>query len=1208
MKYKFLRISLLSAFAILFGGAALGAFMAAAESDGIVPAEEIAFPITATWDFTDAEVVAAVTAINNTTESAQIENNGLKLTVEAKGQTIRDNGNSIQTGDGVVFKVPVQGKKDQVTVVGYDAPYFAYSVGGVDATEATTKYTATATDVAQGYVEVINKGQYLISISVTQNEDNSSGGEIATDVTAKWDFVANCANLDTKANGGAYTETTMASDVDGIEMTIVYNDGQIKNNDNSYMVGKGVEMQIPVKNAKDLVTVVGYPGYFHYSVGGVEATEQTTSYTAKASDAAKGYVSVIATDDNNYINSITVTQYAPKSENIQEKSIYKTNFNDWKESGAATKETTVAQTTKYTDEKLNFSLYNVAVMSTEDSKFAAYTTLPHKTLRAEKAADPYITTSTLSSVTKVRFVHAATGGNRGYKLEAKGDGDADWVTISDAYANPAGWCEVTAMVNKTNCQLRFTNLTNNQNAYLFELEIFGYVDLSGAPLLGGFKANGTEYAADELFEMNSNGEYEGIIEVSKSAAMISESNPLTDVYADNGEIGTITYATTGEGTSQKTIVTIPVTAEAGSVNYVLNVAFKPDFTLTYYDVEGKEAGTQIVEKDAQIGQFDVDIANVKATKEGYRARGWFKNNYVGEKYTTEDVITDNTKLYAVETEIEGPSDNRKYEFDLTVKTFYAEDHEAFNVIGSGKYYNNHGWVFGTGDKIELLVGKKASIILTLCQYSADDKITASNGAEVNSKVDSDGGTASLEYEGEEGKLTLTIEKGSTYIHKIKIINTTTTNYEKSGDWMFVKPGDASSLLDAIDAANGTGGTNRIYIYVPNGTYDLGQTTLTNIGRNNISIIGESQEGVIIKNKPVAEGIGVTAVFLNTANGTYMQDLTLKNDYDYAGNDGRAVCLQDKGTNTICKNVTMLSYQDTYYSNNSAGNFYFETSEIHGTVDFICGGGQAYFNNSLIYVEGRGGEGKGSCTITAPYTENTAYGYVFNECTIENHASEFNFGRAWGGQPMCAWLNTTIKVGSGKIASNRWTTAGMNVAAKAFYEYNSMNESGAVISPASNKLTFTHSTGNNANFETILSADKAADFTVDKVFTNWKPAKAAAQLTAPATALKNGTITWTAVEGAIGYAIYAEGKLLTITDADATSYVIESETYPEATYTIRVANGMGGLGAASVIGDATGINKVNVDNGEVAIYNLQGQRVSKAQKGVNIVGGRKVVTK
>ena len=42
-------------------------------------------------------------------------------------------------------------------------------------------------------------------------------------------------------------------------------------------------------------------------------------------------------------------------------------------------------TTKYTEEKLDFTLYNTAILLTEDSKFASYTELPHKCLRAEKA-------------------------------------------------------------------------------------------------------------------------------------------------------------------------------------------------------------------------------------------------------------------------------------------------------------------------------------------------------------------------------------------------------------------------------------------------------------------------------------------------------------------------------------------------------------------------------------------------------------------------------------------------------------------------------------------------------------------------------------------------------------------------------------------------------------------------------------------------------
>ena len=97
--------------------------------------------ITATWDFTNAAIVEQVVALSGTSEPGSIEAmeaNGVMLSVNANGQTIRNNGNSIQTGDGVVFRVPVQSKKDVVTVTGYAAPYFAYSVAGTDAYRRTT--------------------------------------------------------------------------------------------------------------------------------------------------------------------------------------------------------------------------------------------------------------------------------------------------------------------------------------------------------------------------------------------------------------------------------------------------------------------------------------------------------------------------------------------------------------------------------------------------------------------------------------------------------------------------------------------------------------------------------------------------------------------------------------------------------------------------------------------------------------------------------------------------------------------------------------------------------------------------------------------------------------------------------------------------------------------------------------------------------------
>ena len=156
--------------------------------------------------------------------------------------------------------------------------------------------------------------------------------------------------------------------------------------------------------------------------------------------------------------------------------------------------------------------------------------------------------------------------------------------------------------------------------------------------------------------------------------------------------------------------------------------------------------------------------------------------------------------------------------------------------------------------------------------------------------------------------------------------------------------------------------------------------------------------------------------------------------------------------------------------------------------------------------------------------------------------------------------------------------------------------------------------------TILSAEDAAKYTMEYVLGDWAAeAKAlTVQVEAPTAELKDGVISWVpANNGAIAYAIFKNGTLLGITAES--SFVVEPVTETgeaaslraEATdvYTIRAANPRGGFGEAKEVSAvATGID--NVKNGQQAdtIYNMQGVRVSNAQKGVYIVNGKKVVIK
>jgi hypothetical protein len=226
----------------------------------------------------------------------------------------------------------------------------------------------------------------------------------------------------------------------------------------------------------------------------------------------------------------------------------------------------------------------------------------------------------------------------------------------------------------------------------------------------------------------------------------------------------------------------------------------------------------------------------------------------------------------------------------------------------------------------------------------------------------------------------------------------------------------------------------------------------------------------------------------------MQDLTLRNDLDYyaVGGTARAVCLQDKGENTICKNVKMFSHQDTYYSN-KASKFYWEDSELHGCVDYVCGDGDVVFNRSKFVNESRAKDKKsGSVVICAPNTsESCTWGYVFLDCNISSLCNDFTFARSWGGKSKAQFIRTQILDNS--LASSRFTIEGMNVAADKFKEYATTNSEGSITTPKSNVIKFTHSSGNN-EFETVLSDDEAAQYTVANIFGEWAPDKIAAQVT------------------------------------------------------------------------------------------------------------------
>ncbi len=1021
-------------------------------------------------------------------------------------------------------------------------------------------------------------------------------------VTATWDFKSmakDAVNIQGKV-------ATLPA-VNGIELTVdATNNGKLWSRGTDAQFTAGTIIQVPVKTTNDEVTIVSYPDYYHYTVGGTEAKENTTTVKAKSADVKQGYVAIVATAEC-YIYSVSVTQQGA----LTEKPLYKKDFPNWKAIGDYS-EGTYTTKTKYSKEDLTFTTSGINVYPSEDSKKIGLTTgyIMAGKYTSETTNPVYMTTSALKNVTKVVFTQYATGSNRGWKVYAKGDGDADWVLVSDkAVSGSKAFTETTAEVNRNNVQLKFVNLVDAQNAYMSDLTIYGSVDLSNYPALESFTANGQTYVAADVFEEDANGNYTVNVEVSKSANMISKSNPITTA-ATAGTVGTITYTdvkSTTNGSKTETTVKFPMTLGSITVNYVINFTWKPDYTVNYYDVDGTTlVATQKVEKDAAIKTLN-DGAKVTVAK-GDKFRGWMISTATEEKATANTVIDANPfNLYALTSDIECDEDDERHAYDFRNKSFDPADHEGLDLSkANGEWHDTtHGYTFAPGS-IDVKLNGNATVIISACAYGKPMTVKDAKGntlatIEVPEKTE-DGKTAVINYKGAATTLTISYDGGSNYIHYITVINETKTAIAKNSEGYYVvKAGDGDNFLSVLDMIKANeDGTSRVKVFLPNGTYSLGKAVETDFPVNNVSIIGQDADKTIIVTTPdkSKEGLGSADMFYNTKEGIYFQDVTLKNALDYynCGSAGRAAVIQDRGNKTIYKNVNMLSYQDTYYSQNSSMQSYFDNCDIHGTVDFICGGGDVRFQDCTISLEPRAKDGTGGRTITAP-TTTTNFGYVFDNCKIvdlANGKGDWNFGRTWQSNPICVYLNTTLDANAEKtIVASRWTEKGMNnTNPKVFGEYGTKNESGKDITPATKEIT-----SYDGKHETILNATQAANYAYAKMYTSWDPKSLSSQVAAPTNIKISGNkITWTAVANATAYAVFCNGEFVAIVK-DAAYDVPAGKV---GKYTVRSANSMGGFGAYSTT--VTGINDVEANGEAVAkeYYTVGGVKLTAPAQGINIV--------
>lgn len=450
------------------------------------------------------------------------------------------------------------------------------------------------------------------------------------------------------------------------------------------------------------------------------------------------------------------------------------------------------------------------------------------------------------------------------------------------------------------------------------------------------------------------------------------------------------------------------------------------------------------------------------------------------------------------------------------------------------------------------------------------------------------------------------------------------------DFIVPTDGDFKAALDA--AAKRTDTSKRFRIFIKQGDYKIpadekskvtgsdGKSyanPTTYMNTPNVSIIGESMDNTSLTNTVpnsgqsanVLEGIGKGDVLClqKGATNTYFQDLKMYSSMGDA--KGRDIVLNDQSNKTICKNVNLWAYQDTYVSNNQNGKFYFEDGILRGRTDYLCGKGDVYYNNVELWICEKGG-------YLAVPSQPKKYGYIFKDCTIKDATAakdlngNYTLGRPWGkGTPIALYIDTKMEA----IPS----AAGWNEMSggypKRFAEYNSYTSTGSVVDLKDRKKVYdAYDSKDGDNYvnrrnetagDPILTAEEAATYTIETVMgqdDDWDPTAATEQASAPNNVKLNGTtLAWDNNDYALLWAVCKNGKVVDFTIKP--TYLVDDAS---ATWSVRAANEMGGLSEATAAVLSTGIyNIASATDAAViktAIFAADGTQLSNLQKGINII--------
>lgn len=847
------------------------------------------------------------------------------------------------------------------------------------------------------------------------------------------------------------------------------NNGKLQSRGSDAQFNNGTKITIPV-SGKGTITVVSYPNYHNYTVGGKEVDKDTYVYEYDVADAKDATVDIVATGTS-YLYSIE------KFENT-----YKPDF-EYNAENYKTGTKTYDFTSNSTDKPVVGQVLNKTDIIYQNAGSSSGCTFDASQLRFRPGVVLLIPLK--DDTTAIKYTMTGAGNNAG-RPTYFGSADSGYSVEYD-YTSELMIDDIDGLTETVDGK-KYLKIISGGDIKIKKLEITEYnplttVSVSGKAGKGVDKVvyknqeTGVLYTADvdadgnysvDLKRVKGNTKYS--IAVVSDDYMVDPNNNIlnligndetftNDITLIEAKKARLTGKITGidstllKGELKATLV--PEDSAFPSVNVTLTA--DKDGSYSFNDVAAlagykyslvlENADDYEVTDVIEYAEGTYDSVSITATKKATQTvSGKFVTSDDGKSDITEITFTNmDTPDYKYTFTVDGGTYTAKLragEYKTTVKStsgkYSAYDHvsvsdsEAANDVYLQGSVDNSEVAYqsqikvGTGQQFETIAkavsyvsrmtrteNQRVTIVLTDAMYREQiiidtPNVTITSDRKAGSTISWYYGVGYSYYSAK-----LSADKKSAYYDEAYAVD----KYYKQ--MISQNPGHWGATVNLFSGAKG---------FKAEG------------------ITFENSFNRYMTTEEVVDGVGKGQ--MNSSADRSAPDINVK---AYKSKE-RSCVLYIQADDTEYSNCKLLSSQDTLYTGDSTESSYFSDCVIEGNTDYICGDGNAVFDNCTLSMYGYSDKNATDSIIVAN-KKKAESGYLFNNCKVVNTSYEglkptdtFYLARSWDRGCKLAFINTEI-ANDTKVIDEGFTNMNgdkTNVADSVMKEYNTHNSDGVAV--------------------------------------------------------------------------------------------------------------------------------------------------------------------